>query len=136
MWPHYAAAFYAIGLQAMRQPRPLWAPEAKPVGLQLVRILISLFAFSLSGLRPFTCRFIWPPGVAAQRLELEWCRTAALWNRSSGQIESRLDRPSWQVNWSLSASRTCAIPLTSGSITNPDIDQFQSVWARDGAARR
>jgi len=43
--PHYlapfAAAFYAIGLQAMRHLR-LWKPEGKPVGLAFVRFAVVL----------------------------------------------------------------------------------------------
>ena len=43
--PHYlapvTAAFYAIGLQAMRHLR-VWSPERKPVGLALVRLAVTL----------------------------------------------------------------------------------------------
>jgi hypothetical protein len=43
--PHYlapfTAAFYAIGLQAMRHLR-LWSPGAQPVGMSLVRLTVSL----------------------------------------------------------------------------------------------
>ncbi len=53
--PHYvapfAAAFYAIGLQAMRHLR-LWKPEGKPVGLALVRLTV-FSCVALAGLRLF-----------------------------------------------------------------------------------
>lgn len=43
--PHYlapfTAAFYAIGLQAMRHLR-LWTPEGKPIGLALVRFSVAI----------------------------------------------------------------------------------------------
>lgn len=51
--PHYTAAFtsafYAIGLQAMRHLR-VWTAEGKPVGLTLVRMLVSILII-MSGLR-------------------------------------------------------------------------------------
>ena len=51
--PHYVApftaAFYAIGLQAMRHLR-LWKPEGKPVGMTLVR-LCAILCLVLPGLR-------------------------------------------------------------------------------------
>jgi hypothetical protein len=53
--PHYlapfTAAFYAIGLQAMRHLR-VWKPENRPVGLMLVRLMVT-FCFIMSGLRLF-----------------------------------------------------------------------------------
>jgi len=66
--PHYVAlstaAFYAIGLQAMRHLR-LWKPEHKPVGLALVRFSIVLCVL-LAVLRVFAepLHFAptqWPP---------------------------------------------------------------------------
>lgn len=47
----FTAAFYAIGLQAMRHLR-LWSPEGKPVGAQLVRLTVTL-CLILAGLRVF-----------------------------------------------------------------------------------
>jgi hypothetical protein len=51
--PHYlapfTAAFYAIGLQAMRHLR-LWRPEGQPVGSAIVRLTV-VFCFVLAGLR-------------------------------------------------------------------------------------
>ncbi|HEY6844981.1 MAG TPA: hypothetical protein VI320_02080 [Terracidiphilus sp.] len=53
--PHYlapfTAAFYAIGLQAMRHLR-LWKPENRPVGLMLVRLMVTV-CLVMSGLRLF-----------------------------------------------------------------------------------
>lgn len=52
-FPHYlapfTAAFYAIGLQAMRHLR-LWSPSNQPVGMALVRLTITLCVV-LAGLR-------------------------------------------------------------------------------------
>jgi hypothetical protein len=51
--PHYlapfTAAFYGIGLQAMRHLR-LWSPEGQPVGMTLVRLIVSV-CFVMGGLR-------------------------------------------------------------------------------------
>jgi hypothetical protein len=53
--PHYlapfTAAFYAIGLQAMRHFR-VWKPENRPVGLMLVRLMVTV-CLIMSGLRLF-----------------------------------------------------------------------------------
>ena len=53
--PHYlapfTAAFYAIGLQAMRHLR-LWNPEQRPVGLAMVRSLVTV-CIVLAGIRLF-----------------------------------------------------------------------------------
>ena len=53
--PHYlapfTAAFYAIGLQAMRHLR-LWAPEGRPAGAAIVRLTVTLCVM-LAGLRLF-----------------------------------------------------------------------------------
>jgi hypothetical protein len=52
-FPHYlapfTAAFYAIGLQAMRHLR-LWSPGNQPVGVALVRLTVTL-CVALAGLR-------------------------------------------------------------------------------------
>ena len=53
--PHYlspfTAAFYALGLQAMRHLR-VWSPNGQPVGVALVRSMIALCVV-LAGLRTF-----------------------------------------------------------------------------------
>jgi hypothetical protein len=51
--PHYmatfTAAFYAIGLQAMRHLR-LWSPEGQPVGMAMVRLTVTV-CIVMAGLR-------------------------------------------------------------------------------------
>ena len=53
--PHYLAAFtasfYALGLQAMRHMR-VWKPEGKPVGLALVRMMVTI-CIVMAGVRLF-----------------------------------------------------------------------------------
>ena len=66
--PHYlapfTAAFYAIGLQAMRHLR-LWTPEGRTVGLAWVRLTVTL-CVAMAGLRVFAAPLHltpdkWPP---------------------------------------------------------------------------
>jgi hypothetical protein len=68
MLPHYlapfTAAFYAIGLQAMRHLR-LWHPEGKPVGRAMVRLLV-LTCIALAAMRAWAGSLHlalsdWPP---------------------------------------------------------------------------
>ena len=53
--PHYlapfAAAFYALGLQAMRH-LCAWRPDGRPAGLTLVRLLVAI-CIAMAALRPF-----------------------------------------------------------------------------------
>ena len=74
--PHYlapfTAAFYAIGLQAMRHLR-LWSPEGKPVGLALVRLIVTV-CFVLGATRVFA----WPLGLEVHEWPVNswsgmWC---------------------------------------------------------------
>jgi hypothetical protein len=73
--PHYVApftaAFYAIGLQAMRHLR-LWKPEGKPVGLALVRFTVMVCVL-LAGLRLFAQPLhIAPPEWPASNWNFTW----------------------------------------------------------------
>jgi hypothetical protein len=45
----FTAAFYAIGLQAMRHLR-VWSPEGRPVGMTMVRLTVTV-CFVMAGLR-------------------------------------------------------------------------------------
>ena len=70
--PHYVApftaAFYAIGLQAMRHLR-LWKPEGKPVGLAMVRFAVTVCVL-LAGVRVFAAPLAYcAAGMAAEQLE-------------------------------------------------------------------
>ena len=80
--PHYvapfAAAFYAIGLQAMRHLR-LWSRSASRSAWRW-REPASPYAFLLAGLRLFAAPLhIARQRVAAQRLELRVVGSAAFW---------------------------------------------------------
>jgi hypothetical protein len=73
--PHYVAplagAFYAIGLQAMRHLR-LWKPEGKPVGLAMVRLVVTVCVL-LAGVRLFARPLhIAPPEWPASNWNFIW----------------------------------------------------------------
>ena len=83
--PHYVApftaAFYAIGLQAMRHLR-VWKPEGKPVGSGLVRFIVFLCVV-LAGLRLFAQPLHlappeWPP--SNWNFDLVWARSISAWS--------------------------------------------------------
>ena len=92
--PHYVApftaAFYAIGLQAMRHLR-LWKPEGKPVGLAMVRLTVTVCVL-MAGLRIFAEPCIlrhseWPPS----NWNFTWFGPQHF-GVERAQIEARLDQ--------------------------------------------
>jgi hypothetical protein len=129
--PHYmapfTAAFYAIGLQAMRHLR-LWRPEGKPVGMTMVRLTVTV-CFVMAGLRLYA-------GPLHFRLP-EW--PASLWNFSwygpghfgteRTQIEAGLEQlPGGQlVIVRYSAGHN---PFDEWVYNAPDIDGSKVIWAR------
>jgi hypothetical protein len=130
--PHYlapfTAAFYAIGLQAMRHLR-LWKPEGRPIGLAIQRLTLALLFFMV-GMRLFA-----GPLHLAPR---EW--PAPNWNFSwygpghfgteRARIESGLDRlPEKQlviVRYTVKHN-----PFDEWVYNAPDIDGSKVVWARE-----
>ncbi len=133
--PHYvapfAAAFYAIGLQAMRHLR-LWKPEGKPVGKTMVRLIVTACVL-LAGLRVFAR----PLGIAAA----EW--PTSNWNFTwfgpehygveRAQINARLEQ--------LQGKQLVIVRYASRHesqdewvYNHADIDDAKVVWARDMSA--
>jgi hypothetical protein len=132
LFPHYlapfTAAFYAIGLQAMRHLR-LWQPDNQPVGLTLTRLIVSL-CIALAGVR--LCAE--PLHVGIPRWPGPW---SSAWygsdNRSGdtrAQIESRLEQtPGRQlviVRYSPDHNS-----LDEWVYNAADIDNSKVVWARE-----
>jgi hypothetical protein len=134
--PHYVApftaAFYAIGLQAMRHLR-VWAPGGQPKGLTIVRLLVTICVV-LAGLRLF-------PGPLKLALP-EW--PASNWTdrwygpdhfgTERARIESKMEQLPGQQ---LILVRYSALqdPLEEWVYNAADIDHSKVVWARemDGA---
>jgi hypothetical protein len=132
LFPHYlapfTAAFYAIGLQAMRHLR-LWTPGNQPVGRTLTRLIVSLCVV-LAGVR-----------LGAEPLHLDLPGWPGPWashwygsDRRSGtkraQIESRLEQiPGRQLV-------IVRYPFDHNSLDEwvynaADIDNSKVVWARE-----
>ena len=130
--PHYlapfTAAFYAIGLQAMRHLR-LWKLDRRPVGLTLVRSLITV-CIVLGGIRlfaePLHLRLaIWP----SSQWSSTWHGPGRL-GLARAQVQDRLEQiPGKQlaiVRYSPSHSS-----LDEWVYNAPDIDGSKVVWARE-----
>lgn len=128
--PHYlapfTAAFYAIGLQAMRHLR-LWRPEGKPVGATLVRFTVFL-CFALAAGRAFAK----PLGLKVK----EWPggNWSNMWygpdhyGTEREQIEAELENlPGKQLVLVRPSSTRNALDLWVYNA--PDIDASKVVWA-------
>ncbi len=134
--PHYVApftaAFYAIGLQAMRHLR-LWKPEHKPVGLALVRLTVTACVV-LAGLRVFAEPLhIAPPEWPPSDWNFVWWGPQH-YGVERAAIKARLDRlPGGQlVIVHYSAKH---YPLDEWVYNSADINDSKVIWARDmGAA--
>jgi hypothetical protein len=130
--PHYlapfTAAFYAIGLQAMRHLR-LWSPEGKPVGAMLVRLTVTL-CFVLAGLRlfagPLNLKVAeWPPAEWADR----WYGPDHF-GMERARIEAGLEQlPGPQL--AIVRYSPQHYPLDEWVYNAADIDGSKVVWARE-----
>ncbi|HUZ03924.1 MAG TPA: hypothetical protein VMU62_01105 [Acidobacteriaceae bacterium] len=135
--PHYlavfTAAFYAIGLQAMRHLR-VWWPESQPVGMQLVRLTVAICVL-LAGVR-----------LAAEPLHLDLPVWPAKWafawfgsSRQAGTARARVEaaleqQPGGQLVL-VHYSSDCN-PIDEWVYNAADIDHSKVIWAWDmGAAQ-
>ncbi len=127
----FTAAFYAIGLQAMRHLR-LWKPERKPVGLAMVRFTVAACVL-LAGARVFAqplhiAPSEWPPSF----WNFTWYGPEHFGVERAG-IEARLEQlPGRQlviVHYSPKHE-----PLEEWVYNHADIDDSKVVWARDMGA--
>lgn len=132
IFPHYlaafTAAFYAIGLQAMRHLR-LWAPENQPVGKTLVRLTVTVCIF-LAAVRLFSEPLhLILPAWPGSRIH-EWY---GLDNRSGmvrAQVQARLEH--------LPGKHLVVVRYVPGHETldewvynSADVDDSKVVWARE-----
>jgi hypothetical protein len=130
--PHYlaafTAAFYAIGLQAMRHLR-LWMPDSRPVGMTLVRMLVAV-CIVLCGIRlcaePLHLRLAAWPG---SQWSSTWHGPGRL-GAARARVQRRLEElPGKQlviVRYSPQHSS-----LDEWVYNAPDIDGSTLVWARE-----
>jgi hypothetical protein len=130
--PHYVApftaAFYVIGLQAMRHLR-VWKPEGKPVGLAMVRFVVALCVL-LGGVRLFAK----PLRMAPQ----EWPPSGWLFTwygpqhfgTERAQIKAQLEQlPGGQL--AIVRYGPDHNPLNEWVYNDADIDGSKVVWARE-----
>jgi hypothetical protein len=132
LFPHYlapfTAAFYAVGLQAMRHLR-LWRPGAQPVGMTLTRLIVTLCVV-LGGLRLDAEALhlglpMWPGTWAS-----EWYGSDRRSGASRAQIKSRLEHlPGTQLVIVRYASDHQ--PMDEWVYNAADIDSSKVVWARE-----
>ena len=136
LFPHYlapfTAAFYAIGLQAMRHLR-IWKSSGKPVGTTLVRLTVIL-CVTLGGGRIFARNIgfrvaEWP----GNDWSCSWYGPD-IYGMDRSHIELQLEqRPEMQLVFVRESSRRDA--KDQWVYNNPNIDASKVVWAWDmGAA--
>jgi hypothetical protein len=130
--PHYmapfTAAFYAIGLQAMRHLW-LWNPEGQPVGMTLVRLTVTICVVMV-GLRLFAVPLhLMLPEWPASRWNFSWYGPGHF-GAERTQIEARLERLSGKqlaiVRYSPDHN-----PFDEWVYNAPDIDRSKVIWARE-----
>ncbi len=130
--PHYVApftaAFYAIGLQAMRHLR-VWKPEGKPVGLELTRMTIAVCVV-LAGVRVFARPLhIAPPELPVNNWNCTWFGPEH-YGVERAQIESELEKmPGQQL--AIVRYGKGHNTLNEWVYNQPDIDGSKVVWARE-----
>jgi hypothetical protein len=130
--PHYVApftaAFYAIGLQAMRHMR-LWKPEGKPMGLALVRLTVVVCVL-MAGIRVVASPLHFGPNEFPPSDWNESWFGPDHFGTERAQIEARLSQlPGGQlaiVRYSPGHN-----PGDEWVYNRADIDGSKVVWARD-----
>ncbi len=129
LFPHYlapfTAAFYAIGLQAMRHLR-LWSPGNQPVGMALVRLTVTLCVV-LAGLRLY-----------AEPLNLD---LSGSWDSEwyGHRFESGAERAKIAADLAKQSQKALVIvryssdhqPLDEWVYNAANIDNSKVVWARE-----
>lgn len=132
MVPHYlapfTAAFYAIGLQAMRHLR-VWKPEGRPFGLTWVRLIVTICVV-LAGLRVFAGPLhLAPPKYPPSEWVWQWYGPGHFGGERA-QIQAQLERlPAKQ----LAIVRYSAdhYPFDEWVYNAADIDGSKIIWARE-----
>jgi hypothetical protein len=127
----FTAAFYAIGLQAMRHLR-VWSPGGQPVGATLVRLTV-VFCIVLAGLRLFTgpLHIVIPEWPASEWTD-KWYGPEHF-GVERAQIEAGLEQlPGRQL--AIVRYFPGHVPLDEWVYNWADIDGSKVVWAREMSA--
>jgi hypothetical protein len=124
----FTAAFYAIGLQAMRHLR-LWKPEGRPMGLTWVRLTVTI-CIAMAGLRLFANPLHiaprkWPPGEWVS----EWYGPG-YFGVERAKIEAQLEGlPGKQLV--IVRYSSYHYPFEEWVYNAADIDNSKVIWARE-----
>lgn len=130
--PHYVApfvaAFYVIGIQAMRHLR-LWKPEGKPVGLAMVRFLV-VACVALGGLRLFAQPLhIGPPEWPPSNWNFTWFGPEH-YGVERARIEKQLEQmPGRQL--AIVRYGKNHDPLDEWVYNRANLNQSKVIWARE-----
>lgn len=124
----FVAAFYAVGIQAMRHLR-LWKPEGKPVGQAMVRFLM-VACVALGGLRLFAEPLrIAPPEWPPSNWNFTWF----------GPEHFGVERASFEKRLEELPGRQLVIvrygkkhnPLDEWVYNQPNLNRSKVIWARN-----
>jgi hypothetical protein len=128
MLPHYlapfTAAFYALGLQAMRHLR-VWSPNRRPVGLAMVRLTVALCVLLAGG------------RLVAEQVHLDlggWPSIAWYGSSDRGVVRARVDEqlqhlPGKQL--AIVRYKPEHDPRIEWVYNTADIDHSKVIWARE-----
>lgn len=132
--PHYlapfTAAFYAIGLQAMRHLR-VWSPAGQPIGSGLVRLIVAV-CILLGGIRlfakPLHIRIVeWP----ASNWSGEWFGPRPdVFGAERANVETELEHMPGKELVIVRYSPSHEL-LDEWVYNAPDIDNSKVIWARE-----
>jgi len=130
--PHYlapfTAAFYALGLQAMRHLRA-WKPEGRPAGLALVRLLVTI-CIAMAGLRAFEEPLHLTPPEWGGGLWISWWYGPGHFGGDRAQIEAQLEQlPGPQL--AIVRYSPEHHPPGEWVYNAADIDGSKVIWARE-----
>ena len=133
--PHYVApftaAFYAIGLQAMRHLR-FWKPEGRPMGLALVRLTVVVCVL-MAGVRVVAKSMHFGPNEFPPSNWNETWYGPEHFGAERAQIGARLGQlPGEQL--AIVRYNPDHTPGDEWVYNRADIDASKVVWARDAGA--
>lgn len=124
----FTAAFYALGLQAMRHMR-VWKPEGKPMGIAAVRFLVFL-CVALGGVRIFAMPLhVAPPEWPPSNWNLSWIGPERF-GVERAQVEAQLSKlPGGQL--AIVRYGAGHHPIDEWVYNRANIDDAKVIWARD-----
>jgi hypothetical protein len=124
----FTAAFYALGLQAMRHMR-VWRPEGMPMGITAVRFLVFL-CVALCGVRIFAKPLhVSPPEWPPSNWNLSWIGPEHF-GTERAQVEAQLSKlPGGQL--AIVRYAPGHHPIDEWVYNGADIDHAKVIWARD-----